>query len=199
MAKIYQKITISVIVLFVAWFVGFIVFAKAIFSYTPLENTNYELKTGITVLTGGRNRIAKAVELLNDKKGERLLISGVKKGTTLQDIISREDIKLKSELPIDLGYKATDTVGNAKEIKEWSDKHNIERIYAVTSFYHIPRTKLELNNFIKNKEIIYISTPSGFVSEQWWKNLRSFTFLAREYTKFLIVFVQYKLLGIKDE
>ncbi len=152
--------------------------------------------SGIAVLTGGSNRISKAIELLNQGKGERLLISGVKRGTTLNIITSREDVKLESILPIDLGYKAKDTVGNAKEIKEWSNKHNINKIYVVTSYYHIPRAKLEIENIIKDKEIIYVQTPSDFVSKQWWKNARSFQFLASEYTKFLIVFFQYKVLGL---
>ena len=162
--------------------------------FTPQYKNNQI--SGIAVLTGGRNRIAKAIELLNQNKGERLLISGVKRGTSLNLITSREDVKLESVLPIDLGYKATDTVGNAKEIKEWSQKHNINHIYVVTSFYHIPRAKLEVENIIKNKKLEFISTPSDFVSNKWWKNFKSFKFLANEYTKYLIVYVQYKMLGL---
>ena len=153
-------------------------------------------KSGIVALTGGRNRISKAVELLNQGLGERLLISGVKPGITLNLITSREDINLESIMPVDLGYTARDTVGNAKEIKHWADKHNIDKIYVVTSFYHIPRARLEIKNIVKDKKIEFISTPSDFVSSKWWKNFKSFKFLASEYTKFLIVFVQYKVLGL---
>ena len=95
-----------------------------------------------------------------------------------------------------MGYLATDTVGNAKEIKQWAIKHKIEKIYVVTSFYHIPRSRIEIDHELKDKDIQYIPTPSKFVSRKWWKNFRSFKFLANEYTKFLIVFSQYKVLGI---
>lgn len=196
MSKIYLKIAIFVFIFIIAWFIGFILFTNSIFSYSTPKNLDNNPNTGITVLTGGRNRIAKAIDLLNNKKGTRLLISGVKKQTTLQDIISREDVKLESDLPIDLGYLATDTVGNAKEIKQWAIKHKIEKIYVVTSFYHIPRSRLEIEHELKDKDIQYIPTPSKFVSRKWWKNFRSFKFLANEYTKFLIVFSQYKVLGI---
>ena len=73
---------------------------------------------------------------------------------------------------------------------------NPEKIYVVSSFYHIPRVRLEVENVIKDKEIEYISTPSEAVSDKWWKNINSFKFLSMEYTKFLIVFVQYKVLGL---
>ncbi len=189
-------IIISTLVLL--WFIGFIIFTQTVFSYKNINIlANFKQDTtGIAVLTGGRNRISRAVELLNQNKGKRLLISGVKKGITLDAITSREDVKLNSKLPIDLGYYATDTVGNSKEVNIWAQKYNIDNIILVTSFYHIPRTKLEMDNVIKNKKIEFIAIPSDFVSEKWWQSIKSFKFLAMEYTKYLIVFVQYKVLGL---
>lgn len=194
--KNYKVFRYSLLIISIFWFLGFIVFNCYTSSYSLIINTENTMSTGIAVLTGGSNRISKAIELLNQGKGERMLISGVRRGTTLNLITAREDVKLESVLPIDLGYKAKDTVGNAKEIKEWSDKHNINKIYIVTSYYHIPRAKLEIENIVKNKEIKYFPTPSDFVSNKWWKNIKSFKFLALEYTKFLIVFFQYKVLGL---
>ena len=162
--------------------------------FTPKKRSSK--KTGIAVLTGGRNRISEAMVMLNQGKGERLLISGVKPGISLNLLTARKDIKVESILPIDLGYTAKDTVGNAKEIKVWADKHQLEKIYIVSSFYHIPRVKQEIEKYIKDKQIEYISTPSDFVSRTWWKNFGSFKFLSIEYTKFLIVFIQYKVLGL---
>ena len=60
----------------------------------------------------------------------------------------------------------------------------------------LDEAKLEIENIVKNKEIKYFPTPSDFVSNKWWKNIKSFKFLALEYTKFLIVFFQYKVLGL---
>lgn len=195
------KKTITLLSYFLAllaslWLLGFIIFNNYIFSYTFNSTYPKDTSAGITALTGGRNRIAQAVSLLNDEIGARLLISGVKKETSLNDIIKREDITLTSNYPIDLGQTATDTVGNAKEIKQWSDIHKINKIYIVTSFYHIPRTKLELEHYVPNKELVFVPTPSAFVSPKWWEKWSSFKFLSSEYTKFLIVYVQYKVLGL---
>ncbi|MBR5598501.1 MAG: YdcF family protein [Alphaproteobacteria bacterium] len=200
MSKKSTKLTVFLIVLvflFCLWMLGFMLFSNYVFKMSE-DTTVYPKsnKAGITVLTGGRNRIAKAITMLNQEKGARLLISGVKEDISLEDIIKREDVALKTSLPIDLGKQATDTLGNAKEIKLWSEKYKINKIYVVTSFYHIPRSGLEIEHIVKDKELIYVPVCSDYVSPNWWENLSSFEFLAREYTKFLIVYVQYKVLGL---
>ena len=148
---------------------------------------------GIAVLTGGINRIEKAIQLLNDGVGERLLISGVRPGTSLNLIASRKDVVLKNAQPIDLGYEATDTVGNAREVREWTEKYNIKEFYVVTSFYHIPRSRLELQHEMPDAVMHFVAVDTPNVLPQWWKNWRSFKFMAAEYTKFLIVYFQYAL------
>ncbi len=151
---------------------------------------------GIAALTGGRNRIAKALELLNIGAGDRLLISGVRRGTSLGLIAAREDIILKDGQPIDLGYQATDTVGNAREVKAWAAKFGMEKLAVVTSFYHIPRSRLELRHAMPDKKIVFYAAQSPYVLRQWWKSPKSFWFLMAEYAKFLAVYVQYNILGV---
>ena len=151
---------------------------------------------GIAVLTGGKNRIAKAVELLNRGWGERLLISGVQAGTTLSLIVSRPDVRLESGQPIDLGYKARDTVGNAREVRAWAQKHGMDELFVVTSFYHIPRSRLELEHEMPGMKMHFVAADTPDVAREWWKNKNSLLFLAAEYTKFLLVYVQYKILGL---
>lgn len=203
-------------------FSGFLMFSKAVFNYaeknkdsdsvicqllnnrTQSNKTNQTLyhlflqnneQIGLVALTGGRNRIETAVKLLNRGLGERMLISGVKPGTKVQTITSRENVELNTNKPVDLGYQATDTVGNAKEVKTWANLHGLQKIYVVTSFYHIPRSRLELEKEISNKEISFIAANTPFVSQKW-KNWRSTYFMAKEYIKFLIVYFQYKMLGL---
>lgn len=153
-------------------------------------------RAGIAVLTGGKNRIEKGFELLNRGYGGRLLISGVRPGTPMQAIASRPDIKFESGLPVELGYQARDTVGNAREVREWADKHGLTEIFAVTSFYHIPRSRLELERELPDADIAFIAADTPDVARQWWKNANSFFFLAAEYTKFLLVYAQYKMLRL---
>lgn len=180
------------------WLGGFMLFCRIVFGYAeimPVSGVNYD-KTGIVALTGGRNRIARAVEMLRGGKGERLLISGVQKEVALEQIAEREDIARLDGLAIDLGYEATDTVGNAKEIKQWVEKNGFTRLNVVTSFYHIPRSRLELRHLLPQQEISFTAVSSPFVLGQWWWHPKSFCFLAIEYTKFLIVYVQYNMLGL---
>ncbi len=154
-------------------------------------NSNLPSPIGIAVLTGGINRIEKAIQLLNEGVGERLLISGVRPGTSLGVIASRKDVILKNAQPIDLGYEATDTVGNAKEVREWTEKYHIKEFYVVTSFYHIPRSRLELQHELPDAVMHFVAVDTPNVLPEWWKSWRSFKFMAAEYTKFLIVYIQY--------
>ena len=50
---------------------------------------------GIVVLTGGTSRVIDALELLNARRGKRLLITGVNPGTTTADI-ARDSAELRS-------------------------------------------------------------------------------------------------------
>jgi len=173
------------------WLLGFAYFCTVIYGYTKQTPEQTKEPAGIAVLTGGRHRIAKGLELLENGKGKRLLISGVQKGVRLDEIAAREKVHIYDDMPVDLGYEATTTVGNAKEIKAWADKHKFAVIYAVTSFYHIPRSRLELQKIMPEKDIRFVAVNSEYISPEWWKNFGSFKFLAAEYSKFLLVKLQY--------
>ena len=192
--------TIFIGLAFLLFSLGFVCFNYIVFSHINNGNDyKAEIKDkvwGVVALTGGRNRIAKAIEFYMENKGGRMLISGVSKGTSLDMILKRDDIDIKLDKVIDLGDVAVDTVGNAKEVKEWSDKYNIDNVYVVTSFYHIPRAKLEINRYNEEKNIKYIASSSDFVKKKWWNNYNSFCFLMKEYVKFLVVYVQYRVLGL---
>ena len=190
-----------VLIIGIICFSGFLIFNKVVFHYAEkskdmlLTNANDNDTIGIVALTGGRNRIETAVKLLNNGVGERMLISGVKPGTKVQTITSRENVELSTDKTVDLGYQATDTVGNAKEVKNWANLYGMQKIYVVTSFYHIPRSRLELERELPNKDLSFIAANTPFISQKW-KNWRSTYFMAKEYIKFLIVYVQYKMLGL---
>ena len=157
------------------------------------EDNDKIKKTGIAVLTGGRYRITKGVSLLQQGKGERLLISGVMDEVKLEDIAKREDVRFfdGSEKKVDLGYKARTTVGNAEEIKEWAAKNGFKNIVVVTSFYHIPRSRVELKRVMPDIDFTFEPVNSGFILKTWWRHWGSFKFLAAEYCKYLAVKLQY--------
>ena len=193
-----KYLVVFLIAIFLLFSIGFVFFNLKILSYlsNDVDVTNIKGNWGIVALTGGRNRIAKAIELYEKKDGGYMLISGVKEGTTLEMILKRDDIDVVLDKKIDLGYSAVDTVGNAKEVKDWSEKYNIDNIFVVTSFYHVPRSSLEMERYVGDDKVNYIAVPSFFIKKQWWSNLNSFCFLMKEYVKFIIVYVQYKVLGL---
>src|SRR5262245_58679963 len=100
----------AVILMFGAGFVVFAIEAMREFR-SPIQRAD-----GIVVLTGAQARIAEAGELLKQKKASRLLISGVNRATTPDEV--RRQAGLGHEFfdcCVDIGYEAQDTTGNAEE------------------------------------------------------------------------------------
>lgn len=164
---------------------GFVVFGIV---STRTADKNADLTgDGIVVLTGGEARIQAAAKLLNEQRAKRLLISGVNKST------NRADLLLLSGLPkqtfsccVDLGYQARNTVGNARETRDWVKTHNFKRLIVVTSAYHMPRSMLELGRVLPDLELVpYTVMPTSLRKQRWWLHRTTVRVLASEYLKFL--------------
>ena len=186
----------SYFLLFVAgsWCIGFLMFVRTVFAFG--ENAAFkdmQKPFGIAVLTGGRGRIEKGIELLGTTGATSLLISGVTQGLELKDIAECDGFDVSDGMSVELGYEAVDTVGNAKEIKKWSEKHKLKSIIGVTSFYHIPRSRLEILHKVPDIRLEFVAVKSNYVKKDWWNSLESFKFLAEEYSKFLTVYLQYEI------
>jgi len=141
---------------------------------------------GIVVWTGrGGGRLAAATQLLENQKGERLLISGVNAQNSRQDIAKLLGISAALDsCCVDLDYAAKNTIGNARETKIWADALGYEHIILVTSSYHMPRAKIEIRNALGPIRITPYpvkSTENG----QWWKDRKQFDRYAQEYGKLL--------------
>jgi uncharacterized SAM-binding protein YcdF (DUF218 family) len=117
---------------------------------------------GIAVLTGARERIGLAARLLAEGKGKRLLISGVNERTNLGDVL-RIDPALErlAGCCVDIGRKATNTIGNAQEINHWARQHQYQRIILVTSDYHMPRAALEAGHANPTLTFLLWPVPSS--------------------------------------
>ena len=103
----------------IAWLAGFVLFHHRINHFAPDDGQPAD---AIVVLTGGKNRIAEAVKLLNDGLGEKLFISGVSKGISLNDLSQRTDITIRTQREITLDDRSTNTIENAIEAAEWIEK-----------------------------------------------------------------------------
>lgn len=142
---------------------------------------------GIVSLTGGsKNRLTEGIRLLEEKSGKRLLISGVFKDATTEELrIVSGGPKELYDCCVDIGRKAHDTIGNAQEIEEWANRNNFKSIIIVTDSYHIPRAMLEAKNKLpKTKLIAYPVRVAPYINPNWWENEKVFKNLFNEYTKY---------------
>lgn len=100
----------------------------------------------IVVLTGGPHRITHGLDLLEQKRAERMLISGVARTVRPVELAAQtgRDEAL-FDCCIDLGRESVDTRSNAEETARWLAKHEFRTVRLVTTDWHMPRARFELS------------------------------------------------------
>lgn len=147
---------------------------------------------GIVVLTGGRERVSGALELLQAGRAHRLLISGVHPATTPHQIMklteSGEDI---FDCCVDLDRRAQNTIGNATESRKWAEKHGFKSLIVVTSAYHMPRGILELRTAMPNMRFLpYPVFAADLNLPHWYAKAATMKLLMREYVKYIVAWLR---------
>src|SRR5262245_36694595 len=142
---------------------------------------------GIVVLTGGSSRISDAVELLSAGRGRRLLITGVHRDTTSQEIARLMPAnRWMMSCCVDLDCSAVNTVGNAVETRRWVERRGIHSLIVVTSNYHMPRAMAELSRQLPDVVLIPFPVITEHVrAERWWTSAPTARLLLSEYLKFI--------------
>lgn len=145
LAIVIKIIALVILVVFGLLFGGFLRFSEEVTQLTIPKNL--QKSDGIVVFTGGFKRLTPAIKLLEQGYGKRLLISGVNPSISRKNIekLANIDINLFN-CCVDIGYQATDTIGNAQETADWIKTHNFKKVVLVTNNYHMPRSMLELSN-----------------------------------------------------
>jgi len=152
--------------LLIAWVGGFFLYLYQIHHFKE----THPLTEGIVILTGGKGRI--------------------KKGIQLKEITTSPPY----EGHIDLGFNATTTRENAKEVSDWNKEKSCSSLTVVTSHYHIPRSLLELKAALPH--IILIPYPiisPSFQNRRWLSEPDLWQLLFKEYNKYLIVFLEMRI------
>ncbi len=111
MGRYFVRFLFLLAILAIGLFIGgFIVFSDRVTTLDIPDIT--EPADGIVVLTGGYSRIEGALELLKNKRGERLFISGVHPSTKRSELqrVTGGDATL-FECCVDIDRSALDTVG----------------------------------------------------------------------------------------
>ncbi len=169
---------------------GFVLFAARV---SRMPDAGDAQADGIVVLTGGPARLAEAARLLQDKRGERLLISGINPHT------NRDSLQKLTQLPpekfaccVDLDYAAQDTIGNAQETRKWVLLHRYDRVIVVTSRFHMPRSLAEMGRALPGVELIAhpVNTAAG-KQAPWWLSARTTRVIVSEYVKFIPAAARY--------
>jgi uncharacterized SAM-binding protein YcdF (DUF218 family) len=164
--------------------IGFIVFANGIPHEQAVPQRSAD---GIAVLTGGVARIDEAMKLLAEGKAKRVLITGVNRTVTMQEL---KDLASQGDqyftCCVDIDKEARNTIDNATETAEWVALHRYSSIIVVTSNYHMPRALAELARVMQGVTLIPYSVVDNNVHlERWWTYPGTTRLLLSEYQKYL--------------
>lgn len=178
----------------VFWIIGLFVFV----SYIPDQKPPINIRTdAIVVLTGGAGRVSEGLDLLKQKLGERLFVSGVYHGVDVNALLKvARQTPRDLEWRITLGYSADNTVGNARETAEWMAKQRFKSLRLVTASYHMPRSLLEFRRAMPDVSIIIHPVhPPQFKLHHWWLWPGSARLVISEYQKYLVALARGGLPG----
>lgn len=174
---------------------GFTRFAGSIDTAEPQKVRHAD---GIVALTGGADRVSDAIALLLDGHADRLLITGVNQATTREDLARHfPEARALVECCIDLGYRAANTIGNARETAAWVRLHDLRTLIVVTSNYHMPRALAEITHELPGVDLQAFSVVSEKTkAAPWWRDGQQTRLLVGEYVKFLIVKMRQAILPV---
>ena len=190
----------ALLVIALIWASGLLAFAARVQHSTP--RVGPAAADGIVALTGANSneRIAAAVQLLAERKGRRVLVSGVNRD------VSREQLRTATgavrrlyDCCVDLGFTAADTVGNARETAEWAKAMRYRRLTIVTSDYHMPRAMLELRAVLRPPGATlqtYAVPTAALKTRHWWRSPGAVRLMVVEYSKYLAILGREAVLGL---
>lgn len=195
-----MKSLAALLVVALIWASGLMAFAARVQQSTPAPDP--APADGIVVLTGASSneRIAAAVDLLAAHRGRRVLVSGVNR------VVSREELRTASntvrrlyDCCVDLGFNSVDTVSNARETAEWAKTMRFRSLTIVTTDYHMPRAMLELRAVLRPPEFTlqtYAVPTPALKARQWWRSPRAARLMVVEYSKYLAILSREAVLGL---
>ena len=131
------------------WALGFVWFAVDMRRPAGAENTD-----GIVVLTGGPGRIRRAIDVLAAGHARRMLVSGVDRRVTRDDLARFYHVQPAILARIDLGRSAVDTRSNALETRRWIAEHHYGSIRLVTTDWHMRRARFELRQVLSGVTVV---------------------------------------------
>lgn len=175
---------------FLVWLAGLVLYTVTVTRMEPYTGR----AEGIVALTGGEGRIETALDLLEQERAERLLISGVNRHVTVDALLrlnrtTRDIATLRKR--VEAGFYAQDTLGNADETAAWVQKYRIESLIVVTAHYHMPRALVHLGAQLPDVALYpYPVVPKLFLRKNWFLDRNALRLIVQDYNKFLATYPQ---------
>lgn len=186
-----RRALLLLIVLAVAWALGLAWFVAQAGRGGEVDPDHTD---AIVVLTGGSERLRAGLDLLARGTAERLLVSGVHRDVRLEELFALSPTDDSLRCCVDLGYAASDTIGNAQEAAAWMRAHGFRSLRLVTSNYHMPRSILEFRAAMPDIEIRRQPVDPGTVHlDRWWAWPGTARLIVSEYNKFLVALARVTL------
>lgn len=156
-----------------AYLLGFV-----LFTVTLAEPAGGEVTDAVVVLTGGKGRIERGIQVMKDKRATRMLISGADPSVTRSDLTRRLGPGSRKTLRccVDLGSESVDTRSNAEEARRWMEQQGYESLRLITSDWHMRRAAYEFRQDLPRTRIVQDAVPTR----------PSLLLLAGEYNKYLL-------------
>jgi uncharacterized SAM-binding protein YcdF (DUF218 family) len=195
-----MKSVAAFLVVALIWAAGLLAFAARVQQSTPQAVP--QRADGIVALTGANSneRIGAAVELLAEHKGARVLVSGVNREVSREQLrVASGSVRRLYDCCVDLGFTAADTVGNARETAEWAKAMRFTSLIVVTSDYHMPRAMLELRAVLRPPAVTlqtYAVPTAALKSHSWWRSPGAARLMVVEYSKYLAILGREAVLGL---
>jgi uncharacterized SAM-binding protein YcdF (DUF218 family) len=190
----------ALLVIGLIWVSGLFAFAGRVQQSTPTPPP--AAADGIVALTGANSneRIAAGVDLLSQRLGRRVLVSGVNREVTRDQLRAATGaVRRLYDCCVDLGFTAVDTVGNARETADWAKSMRFSSLTIVTSDYHMPRAMLELRAVLRPPQVTLqsyaVPTPTLRI-RHWWKSPHAARLMVVEYSKYLAILGREAVLGL---
>jgi uncharacterized SAM-binding protein YcdF (DUF218 family) len=181
------KTLAALLIALMIWSLGLLAFTGRVDQSTPAPEP--PVADGVVALTGASTlRLEAATKLLEEGKGQRLLISGVNREATRADVQSvTKAVKPIYDCCVDLGFAAANTIGNARETAEWAKSKGYKSLIIVTADYHMPRSMLELRAAMPGVALNAYPVKTDLNAHRWWKTSSSARRMIVEYCKYLAI------------